>query len=281
MVGVVQTWTRDLRSHPHIHALVPGGGLAADGRTWQTAKADFLVHVKPLAILVRAKLQAALRQTDLWRSIPAAVCWQQDWVVDCRPVGSGRTALKYVAPYVFRVALSNHRILGMADSEVTFRSQDGETRQTRISTLPAEVFIERFLMHILPKGVVKVRSSGLFRVGARQQLAQLRAQLVLPQRTVALLPAGEETPEPATRMGPGCPRCGHELRLERLLPPQRAPPAQASIAEETASLASSSGSPVMRACFGLPACGSCGHRLRQEPMSAAWPVSSGPPTNSF
>jgi len=229
MVGVLQTWTRDLRYHPHIHYLVPGGGLAPDGRTWMTARADFLVHVKPLAILFRAKLQAVLRQTDLWRSIPAEV-WRQDWVVDCRPVGSGRTALKYLAPYVFRVALSNNRILGMADGEVTFRYQDGETHQTRISTLPAETFIERFLMHILPKGFVKVRYSGLFRVGARQQLARLRAQLVLQQRKAELLPAVEATAEPATRLGPVCSSCGQEMRLERVLPPQRAPPTPQPVA---------------------------------------------------
>jgi hypothetical protein len=104
MVGVLQTWTRDLRYHPHIHYLVPGGGLAADGRSWVTTKADFLVHVKPLAALFRAKLRATLRQTELWADIPDEV-WKVDWVVDCRPVGSGRTALKYLAPYVFRVAL--------------------------------------------------------------------------------------------------------------------------------------------------------------------------------
>lgn len=144
MVGVLQTWTRDLRYHPHIHYRVPGGGLAADGRTWKSALADFLVHVKPLAVLFRAKLRAALRQTDLWASIPAEV-WQQDWVVDCRPVGSGRTALKYLAPYVFRVALSNNRILAMQNGQVTFGYQDGETRQSRTCTLPAERFVERFL----------------------------------------------------------------------------------------------------------------------------------------
>ncbi|MBP1467370.1 transposase [Candidatus Chloroploca sp. M-50] len=229
MVGVVQTWTRDLRYHPHIHYLVPGGGLAADGRTWMTARPDFLVHVKPLAILVRAKLQAALRQTDLWRSIPAAV-WRQTWVVDCRPVGSGRTALKYLAPYVFRVALSNHRILGMADGEVTFRSQDGETRQTRISTLPAEAFIERFLMHILPRGFVKVRSFGLFRVGARQALMRLRAQLILQQRKVDLLPPDDAYPDTDQDQDRRCPGCGHALRLERVLPRQRAPPGPEPVA---------------------------------------------------
>ncbi|WP_097655252.1 IS91 family transposase [Candidatus Chloroploca asiatica] len=229
MVGVLQTWTRDLRYHPHIHYLVPGGGLSADGRTWITARADFLVHVKPLAILFRAKLQAALRQTELWRSIPAEV-WRQAWVVDCRPVGSGWTALKYLAPYVFRVALSNNRILGMADGEVTFRYQDGETRQTRISTLSAEAFIERFLQHILPKGFVKVRSYGLFRVGARQQLTRLRAQLILQQRKVELLPPDDERPEPDQHQDLRCPNCGQALRLERVLPRQRAPPDVQSVA---------------------------------------------------
>jgi Transposase zinc-binding domain/Putative transposase len=71
LVGVLQTWTREMRYHPHIHYLVPGGGLADDGRTWVTAKADFFVHVKPLAALFRAKLRAALRQTALWSEIEA------------------------------------------------------------------------------------------------------------------------------------------------------------------------------------------------------------------
>jgi hypothetical protein len=229
MVGVLQTWTRDLRYHPHIHYLVPGGGLAADGRSWKTAKANFLVHVKPLAALFRAKLRAALRQTELWAHIPAEV-WSQDWVVDCRPVGSGRTALKYLAPYVFRVALSNNRILAVQDGQVTFRYQDGETGQSRTCTLAAEAFIERFLMHILPKGFVKVRYYGLLRVGARQQLTRLRAQLLLQQRKAELLSAMEETAEPATLVGLVCPSCGHEMRLERVLPRQRAPPAPAPVA---------------------------------------------------
>lgn len=228
-VGVLQTWTRDLRYHPHIHYLVAGGGLAADGRTWKTAKADFLVHVKPLATLFRGKLRDALRQTELWSSIPAEV-WRQDWVVDCRPVGSGRRALKYLAPYVFRVALSNNRILGMEEGQVTFRYQDGATGERRTCTLPAEAFIERFLMHILPKGFVKVRYYGLFRVGARQQLARLRAQLILQQRKADLLPPADERPKPDARLGLGCPRCGEEMRLERVLPPQRGPPVSPLVA---------------------------------------------------
>jgi hypothetical protein len=120
LLGVLQTWTRDLRYHPHVHYLVPGGGLADDGRTWVSAKANFLVHIKPLAALFRAKLRAALRQTAFWSEIPAAA-WQQPWVVDCRPVGTARAALKYLAPYIFRVALSNNRIVRVANDQVTFR----------------------------------------------------------------------------------------------------------------------------------------------------------------
>jgi hypothetical protein len=223
MVGVLQTWTRDLRYHPHIHYLVPGGALALDGRTWVTAKADFLVHVKPLAILFRAKLRAALRQTALWADIPDEV-WHQDWVVDCRPVGSGRTALKYLAPYVFRVALSNNRILSMQDGQVTFRYQEGASGQTKTCTLPAEAFITRFLQHILPKGFVKVRYYGLFRVGQRQHLAHLQAQLILGQRKVELLSPSFVPAAPAPALVPICPTCGHQMRLERILPAQRAPP---------------------------------------------------------
>jgi hypothetical protein len=135
LLGVLQTWTRDLRFHPHIHYLAPGGGLAEDGRRWVTAKADFLVQVKPLAALFRAKLRAALRQTALWAEIPAAA-WQQPWVVDCRPVGTARTALKYLAAYIFRVALSNNRIVRVAHAQVTFGYTVGATGQTAYCTLP-------------------------------------------------------------------------------------------------------------------------------------------------
>jgi Putative transposase/Transposase zinc-binding domain len=223
MLGVLQTWTRDLRYHPHIHYLVPGGGLAEDGRTWVTAKADFLVHVKPLAALFRAKLRAALRQTTLWSEIPAAV-WQQSWVVDCRCVGTARAALKYLAPYIFRVALSNNRIVQLADGQVTFRYTVGESGQTAYCTLAVQEFLRRFLQHILPKGFVKVRYYGLFRLGMRRSLARLRSQLQLLQHIVVV-----PTPAPAATEGStlvlSCPSCGQPMLLKRvLLPHNRGPP---------------------------------------------------------
>jgi Putative transposase/Transposase zinc-binding domain len=224
--GVLQTWTRDLRYHPHIHYLVPGGGLADDGRTWVTAKADFLVHVKPLAALFRAKLRAALRQTALWAEIPAAA-WQESWVVDCRPVGTARAALKYLAPYIFRVALSNNRIVRVTDDQVTFRYTISDTGQTAYCTLPVQEFLRRFLQHILPKGFVKVRYYGLFRVGMRRSLARLRSQLRLLQHI-----ATQATLAPAASDGSPqvviCPSCGQPMLLKRvLLPHNRGPPSWA------------------------------------------------------
>jgi hypothetical protein len=223
LLGVLQTWTRDLRYHPHIHYLVPGGGLAEDGRTWLTAKADFLLHVKPLAAVFRAKLRAALRQSALWNAIPATA-WQQPWVVDCRSVGSGRAALKYLAPYSFRVALSNNRIVRVADGQVTFRYTLSKSGQTTYCTLPVQEFLRRFLQHVLPKGFVKVRYYGLFRVGNRRSLSRVRSQLLLLQ-----LLAAEATPAPvasaSTTRVPSCPNCGQPMRRERvLLPHNRGPP---------------------------------------------------------
>jgi hypothetical protein len=223
LLGVLQTWTRDLRYHPHIHYLAPGGGLAEDGRTWLTAKANFLVHVKPLAALFRAKLRAALRQTALWAEIPATV-WQQDWVVDCRSVGSGRAALRYLAPYIFRVALSNNRIVRVVEDQVTFRYSVGDTGQTAYCTLPVQEFLHRFLQHFLPKGFVKVRYYGLLRVGNRRSLSRVRSQLQLLQLlTVEALPAPGAS-DGSTRVI-SCPSCGQPMSVERvLLPHNRGPP---------------------------------------------------------
>jgi hypothetical protein len=231
-LGVLQTWTRDLRYHPHIHYLVPGGGLADDGRTWVRAKADFLVHVKPLAALFRAKLRAALRQTTLWAEVPAVV-WQQSWVVDCRAVGTAHSALKYLAPYIFRVALSNNRIVHLADEKVTFRYSIGDTGQTAYCTLPVQEFLRRFLQHILPKGFVKVRYYGLFRVGHRRLLTHIRSLLLLGQRTADLQLPAPASSALVTAHLLVCPICGQPMTLERvLLRHNRGPPA---CAEQTGS----------------------------------------------
>jgi hypothetical protein len=228
MVGVLQTWTRDLRYHPHIHYLVPAGAFVPTEGRWVPAKGRFLVHVKPLAKLYRGKVRAALQQLGWAREVPSAT-WRTAWVVDCRGVGSGEAALTYLAPYVFRVALSNKRIIAVAHDQVTFRYRDGATKKTKCSTLPATEFIGRFLQHVLPKGFVKVRYFGLFRAGNRPLLAQVRAALPGPVPSCPISPAGTVVPvaadEPPMPLVVRCPRCGAEMELQQILQPtSRSPP---------------------------------------------------------
>jgi hypothetical protein len=216
MVGVLHTWTRDLNYHPHIHFLVPAGALTPDGQRWLPSRKDFLVHVKPLSKLFRAKFRDELKKTPLFDLVPPET-WTKDWVVHCKPVGNGKSALKYLATYVFRVAISNNRILKVEDDQVTFRYKDSNTRKTRYCTLPAEEFIRRFLQHVLPKGFMKVRYYGLFSPSNRHLLQQVR--LLLGQQS-ALPPADDEQAtagvEPQTETSPQtpsipCPQCGQPM----------------------------------------------------------------------
>jgi hypothetical protein len=191
--------------------------------------------VAPLAVLVRAKLGAALRQTGLAAQVPAIV-WRQPWVVDCRPVGSGAAALKYLAPYIFRVALSNKRIVHLAHNQVTFRYVDGATHQPKTCMLSALAFLHRFLQHVLPRGFVKVRSYGLFSRRYRRLLGQLRAQLAQVAAASSSAVGGaiaDSMPMVAARVRGAvdrCPQCGQVMQARPLAPPRsRGPPALRSM----------------------------------------------------
>jgi hypothetical protein len=104
MMGVLQTWTRDMRFHPHIHYVVPGGGLSEDDSQWHSASGTFLVPQPAVGKIFRGKFRDALKKTELYDQVPSEV-WFRDWVVDCEPVGTGEYAFKYLAPYIFRVHL--------------------------------------------------------------------------------------------------------------------------------------------------------------------------------
>ena len=119
MVGILHTWGRNLAYHPHIHYLVPAGAWEEAEHRWVSARHNFLLPVRALSRVFRGKLQQALRDTHCYARIPAKV-WQQEWVVHCEAVGSGLNALKYLAPYIFRVALSNNRLLKLENDRVTF-----------------------------------------------------------------------------------------------------------------------------------------------------------------
>jgi cytochrome c-type biogenesis protein CcmH/NrfF len=226
MVGVLHTWGRNLAYHPHVHYLVPAGGLASDGKTWLAARQKFLLPVKALSRLFRAKMRQALTKVDVEGRIPPEV-WRQNWVVHCKAVGCGQLALKYLAPYIFRVAISNRRILKLDDDAglvptVTFRYRATDTGQERLCTLAAEEFIRRFLQHILPKGFVKVRYYGFFSSGSRRRLAAIRQQLGQESVPVEDVQSDQiEKTATALETVHRCPVCGRPMQPGDPIPPAR------------------------------------------------------------
>jgi len=222
MMGVLQTWTRDLRYHPHVHYIVTGGGLDNGGR-WRSARKDFLVPVLALSKIFRAKFRDQLKKTQLFDRVDAQA-WKQKWVVDCEPVGSGVAAFKYLAPYIFRVAISNHRLRRLENGYLTFAYKESATDQLKHCTITAEEFIRRFLQHVLPPRFIKVRYYGLLSPSNRQLLQQARQLLsAAPGKPDTAALSTTDPAEPTPRL-PSCPQCRGPLTLLAPLAPRgRAP----------------------------------------------------------
>jgi ribosomal protein L37AE/L43A len=208
MVGVLHTWTRALIYHPHVHYIVTGGGLNEKGE-WKRSREDFLVPVRALSVIFRAKFRDLLKKTELFDQVDARV-WKKEWVVHSEPVGSGEAAFKYLAPYVFRVAISNSRILKLEDRRVTFKYKDSATDEVKFATVSAEEFMRRFLQHVLPERFVKVRYYGLLSPGNRHLLKRVREALGSKDGSSVVSP---ETGVSNQREPLRCPSCGSEMRL--------------------------------------------------------------------
>ncbi len=215
LCGILHTWTRKLNFHPHVHYLIPGGGL--DGTQWKTVNNDYLMPVKALSKIFRAKFRDGLRKTDLYDQVPSAI-WSNKWVVHIEQVGSGLPAYKYLAPYVFRVAISNSNILSFNEDRVTFRYKS-QSKQWKNETIPAEEFIRRFLQHVLPQRFRKVRYYGFFASRNKSQL-----QLVQYLFGRRYLPVKTKTTDQSVQKLRSCPKCGHALILLKTLPCGRGPP---------------------------------------------------------
>ncbi len=214
-----------------MHYLVPGGGVSLTDEVWRDSDKNFLVHVKPLSKLFGAKFRAELGKTALFEQVPTKV-WKQKWVVHIKAVGNGETALKYLAPYVFGVAISNKRIVKLQDGQMTYRFTASDSGQTKYVTVPAEKFSQSFLQHVLPKDFVKVRYYGLFSPSYRPVLHRVR--LALADRLPPLAPQSElqsKAQGPAPKTEPSspegtvpCPQCGRPMRLVETLKPKRGHP---------------------------------------------------------
>jgi hypothetical protein len=157
--GVLHTWGRTMEYHPHVHYVAPGGGVSDDRSQWLPSRSNYFLPEKALSKIYRAKFRDAMQRAGLLDQIDPAV-WHKDWVVDVKPAGDGRTSLRYLASYVFRVAISDHRILSCDDGLVTFSYRRSGCTRRRTMTLDALEFIRRFLQHVLPSGFQKVRHYG-------------------------------------------------------------------------------------------------------------------------
>ena len=228
ILAVLHTGTRTLVYHPHVHCLVPGGGVD-DGGIWRPARENYLVCVGALSKIVRAKFRDGLAELLPERRVAAGV-WKKDWVVYCKPTVQGTDqVLTYLARYVHRIAISNSRILSIEDGQVTFRYKRAKDSTSKTMTLLAHEFIRRFLQHVLPAGVHKVRYFGLWHPAHRRLLRQV--QLALALETSAPMPASAQ-PKLATSSGEHswegrpCPCCRQGVLVwqSRLQRQPRAPP---------------------------------------------------------
>lgn len=145
-------------------------------------------------------------------------------MVHCQPVGRGQAALKYLAPYIFRAAISNKRIIRADNGQVTFRYRPATARKYRVCTLSAEEFIRRFLQHVLPKGFVKVRDYGLFSPGQRRRLQQARSLLGPQPPSSDPVTVTDPTRSDEPERSISCPKCQQPMRWLHRLKPQRGPP---------------------------------------------------------
>jgi hypothetical protein len=214
--GVVHTWGRTLEYHPHVHYVVPGGGLSADGTRWLPSHAHFLVPVQALSILFRAKFRDALDGAGVLAQVDPAV-WRQDWVVHAQAVGDGRASLKYLAPYVFRVAISDRRIVSCDDGKVTYSYRKSGSNRWRKMTVDGPEFVRRFLQHVLPTGFQKVRHYGFLSPNSRVSLELVRWLIALYQGLVFAL-RGHLPQEAPARPRIRCAFCGGAMIVVGFVP---------------------------------------------------------------
>ena len=177
MTGVLHTWRRDLRYHPHIHYIVPAGALTDTG--WRRLKnPDIFVLAPPLAVRMRNRFRQALKAADfnLYLSLPHQA-WIKPWNAYAKPVGRGDTAFGYLARYVQKSAIDAARIVNVSDSGVTIRWTHRKSGTARTETLSGEEFLRRFLQHVLPRGLTRVRHFGFLSAAAKARYERVRSLL--------------------------------------------------------------------------------------------------------
>lgn len=219
-LAVLHTHNRQLGFHPHVHVCMPAGALDTAQRLWRTkvtAGGGYLFNHKALAKVFAAKFQAALTHAGL--SLPSDVPAQ--WVVDCKAVGDGQAALRYLGRYLYRGVISERDILRCKDGLVTFRYRDAQSGKSATRTLPGADFVWLLLQHVLPKGFVRARNFGFLHHNSRRALRLLQVLHLQPCAQSA--PPQTVQPRPVWRCACG----GAMVILRRRLRPDALPPCAA------------------------------------------------------
>jgi hypothetical protein len=230
-LSILHTWGQTLQSHPHVHCVVPGGGLSPDHERWIPLRQRFFLPVRVLSRVFRGKFVAGLKQLFRKRRLQFfSACkplsdgkafhaflralFREDWVVYAKPpFGGPEHVLHYLARYTHRVAISNHRLLNVTDHQVTFRWKDYAHRsRSRAMTLSHEEFLRRLFQHVLPTGFPRIRYFGFLANRSRGLLLPLCRKLLAISPPIANI-------DSASTSGHTCPRCQHIMRVvERFTP---------------------------------------------------------------
>jgi hypothetical protein len=233
VLSILHTWGSALTHHPHVHMIVPGGGISLDGTRWVACRPNFFLYVGVLSRLFRRlvleKLAAAhavgaLQFFGKHASLTNARAFaaylaplrNSEWVVySKRPFGGPKEVLRYLARYTHRVAISNRRLVSLGDEGVTFKWKDyrieGPERY-KVMTLDTSEFIRRFLMHVLPQGFHRIRYYGLLTSQTRaKNIARARELLAVPLIPIDAIKAASDTPEEPKQPEHPCPCCGGRM----------------------------------------------------------------------
>ncbi|WP_163388162.1 IS91 family transposase, partial [Endozoicomonas acroporae] len=201
MTGVLHTHSRRLDYHPHIHFVVPGGGINTRRKEWRKLTGNYLFNGKNLAIVFRARLLRVLDEQGLL-SLSLKTRLPKEWVVNCKRVGKGLPALEYLSRYLYRGVISDNNILASKRGKVTFSYLNSETGKKETRTLPGEDFLWLVLKHVLPRRFRRLRDYGFLHSNAKKQLSLV--QLVLHVMVKAV--------EPVIRPQFTCRRCGAAMK---------------------------------------------------------------------
>lgn len=211
--GALHTWGRDPSAyHPHVHFVVPGGGVSKDGSKWLQTPANFLFPHARACALYKKKFADALRKCGLYDQVPDSV-WLKKFVVDIKPVGDGQAVLKYLAPYVYRVAISDSRIENVSEDSVTYRITPSGKKSSTQRTVSGNEFVRGFLQHVLPRGFQKLRYYGFMSPNNKLQLETAAWLALLHLGWTYWLGSGFAPQEPPPVNLLTCSHCGGELKM--------------------------------------------------------------------